>query len=268
MSDPSKVDQVQEAAPEAAPDRTKEFEARTEQAERVAEAAGRQAAWAAGAAQAAMSSRQAPQQPRIDPLEILTRNELVMSPEEKKMALRAAIEEGAAQRSAATERRLNFEMERRQRAMEAASAIETTKMLRPDIADPRNVAAFGGAMAKAKFEAEARGENLSYQELVGRGVTEYDKLYPKSRPAAAVPYVEGGFQPNGQPMGQVPPGPPVQSQLEKLYGIKAGIIKETPAADDWSDVTLDYLRQKNERLLGKGGFKTDMAEVLYASQPK
>jgi hypothetical protein len=265
---PTPTPETPQPEPETGPTK-EELQARTQQAEAAAAAAREQAAYATGVAQAAASQSNRPPAPRgPDPLDDYFKNELVLSPEEKRARLQAAIN-GPAQRARNDARREMQETLAQERmAIQNDIAFQTTMSMRPDLQDPRASGNFAAAMTKAKFEADSRGVNLTAGQLMTEAVRQYDAIF-KPPVAPKVPYVEGQSRPDmgGTPQGQQ--AAPQRSDLERIYKMKAGLIQPPPTSVDgeldWGIATDKYIGDKNKKWLNKG-VNTQMNEVLVSVQ--
>ncbi len=198
---------------------------------------------------------QPPQTPRPDPLDRYSSEDMVMSPDEKKRHLAAAIagrarEEGDRVRREMDER---FAMERH--AIESKVALDMVRSVRPELNDPKNASNFAAALTKAKFEADQAGYQLSPSDLAQRAGQVYDEVFRKNTNAPLPPRFEGAGRPDlANPMNNIEVITH-QSQLEKIYGAKKGNIKEMYDVNDPKDIdnlNLSYIRVKNQPLLKKG----------------
>lgn len=245
-----------------------ELVAATVEAQRQAAVAREQAAYATGVAQAA-TNRPPPPQPRgPDPLDDYFKNELVLSPEEKRMRLQAAINGPANRAREESRREMDAKLANERMAMQGDIAFQTTMSMRPDLQDPKNSGNFAAAMTKAKYEADTRGVALSAGQLMTEAVRQYDVMFRPTQPNR-VPYVEGGNRPDmNSPQGQ-PAGPPQKSDLERIYKMKAGLIQPPPVSNDgeldWGIETDKYVSAKNKKWLDKG-VNSEMNEVLITVQ--
>lgn len=256
--------------PEPSPDPgpTKgELEARTYEAERQASIAQQQAAYATGVANqaAAQANRPMPQGPRgPDPLDDYFKNELILSPEEKRARLQAAINGPALRARNEARQEMQATLANERSAIQSDIAFQTTMSMRPDLQDPRASGNFAAAMTKAKFEADSRGVQLTAGQLMTEAVRQYDSIF-KPGQAPRVPYVEGQSRPDMNAPAGPPSGPPQKSDLERIYKMKAGLIQPPPTSVDgeldWGIETDKYVGNKNKKWLDKG-VNTEMNEVL------
>ena len=242
----------QPEAPKVDPERAR-LEQVIEAERRRAAAAEAQAAYAAGMAQAA--AQRQPEAPRVDPLEDYSKNDLTMSPEEKRRALASAI--GGAARMAEERAAQKFEqrMAWERANMEQKFALDSVIAAQPELADPRNAGKFGAAITKVKMEAEATGQQLSPMQLAQKAKEEYNTLF-RPQGAPRPPFVEGANRPDLTPgMQQQQTQPTPQNQLEKTYGIKPGSIRPLVDPNDnqaMDAFNLEYVRGKNKPLFDKG----------------
>lgn len=221
-----------------------------DQRSRVAEQRANQVSLQAAAAQA-------PRQPDI--LDKYVSEDLVMSPDEKKRVLSAAIEQRAREQA----RQMAVEMDRRnaqeREAMRAEMALNMVLSQNPEL--QQNPSNFAAAMTKVKFDAEARGIQLSPAQLAQSAAEEYKKIWKPSQP---LPHVEGGNHPNmGTGLEGQPPAPAGASQLENWYGMKPGQIKEgSPMSDaqTLTDLNMAYVLTKNKPLFDAGA-RSNMQEI-------
>lgn len=218
--------------------------------------ANARAAYAQGAAQAVAANAQRPRQSGPDPLDDYSKNDLTMTPEEKRRALASAIDG----RARAAEERSNANMEQRlayeRTNMEQRFALDSVVASMPELADPRNAGKFGAAITKAKMEAEAQGIQMSPMQLAQKAKEEYNTLF-KSQSAGRPPFVEGANRPDLSP-GMQPQqyqGPTPQNALEKTYGIKANSIKPLVDPNDTASMdafNMEYVQSKNKPLFARG----------------
>ncbi len=207
-----------------------------------------------------------PQAP--DPLDKYSQEDIVMSPDEKKRALAAAIS-GRAREEVD---RMRGEMEGRlameRHAMEGRVALDMVMASRPELSDPRNAPDFAASLTKAKYEADAQGQPLSPGQLTRRAAEIYDQTFRKDKQPPSPPYVEGASRPDlANPMHGIEIVTS-QSQLEKQYGQKKGSIREMYNPNDpvqMDNLNLEYIRAKNQPLLKKG-VVTNLDTIRFQSE--
>jgi hypothetical protein len=251
-----------ETPPTPAPDPERvKLEASLEEARQRILQAETRAAYAAGAAVAA--TRQQPPQAGPDPLDVYSKNDLTMSPDEKRAALSAAMQGAARVAEERAYQRASQEAASRQGQMERQFALNSVMASDPEILKPENQSKFGAAVTKVQMEAAQRGEQLDPMQTALRARDEYNRLF-KAFGTQRPPFVEGASRPDlAQPLQaqqQITP----QSVLEKTYGRKAGEIKplvdpnDTAAMDQFN---LDYVNGKNAPLF-KRGLVTGLDNIL------
>lgn len=208
------------------------------------------------------------ERPIPDPLDKYSQEDIVMSPEEKKRALAAAIS-GRAEEAV---NRMRGEMDARlameRQAMEGRVALDMVMATRPELSDPKNAPDFAAALTKAKYEADAAGIQLSPGQLTRRAAEVYDQTFRKDKPAPTPPYIEGASRPDLTNPIQGLEVVTSQSMLEKQYGQKKGSIREMYNPNDpkqMDDLNLEYIRAKNQPLLKKG-VVTNLDTIRFQSE--
>lgn len=220
-----------------------------------------QLAWEANrrAEQAAQAAAQANRPQFVDPLDRLSKDDMIMTPDEKKRHLAAAIEIRANAMARQQDQHFEQRLAQERQAMEAQMAMNAALATRPELNDPRNMPNFAASVAKAKMIADSQGQNISYGEIVRRAGQVYDTDYGQAK-RQNVPFVEGAQRPDMsnalQPQANA--GPPEKNRLEKMYGRKVGSIQELP--DDWQGDNLAYLKAKNKPLFDRGA-QTNLEEI-------
>jgi hypothetical protein len=264
---PEKASETPETAPQVDPEKA-ELAYRAQAAEAAAFAAREQAAYSAGVAQAVQASRSNhPQIPQVDPLDDYFKNELVLSPEEKRARLATAIGMSNERTRQATRQEMDMKLAAQRNAISEEVAFNTVMAGRPDLSDPRNASNMAAMMTKAKYEADMRGVRLSPAQLMSEAVRMHDQMFRPSQ-APRVPYVEGMTRPDMNAPAGAPNAPPQKSDLERIYKMKAGLIQPPPTGEDggldWGIETDKYVSGKNNKWLAKG-INTEMNEVLMST---
>lgn len=207
-----------------------------------------------------------PQAP--DPLDKYSQEDIVMSPDEKKRALSAAISGRAEEAVNRMRMEMDQKMAMRDHAMEGKVALDMVMATRPELSDPKNAPDFAASLTKAKYEADAAGIQLSPGQLTRKAAEIYDSTFRKDRQPVPTPYVEGMSRPD---LSQPIQGLEVvtsQSMLEKQYGQKKGTIREMYNPNDPNQMdalNLEYIRAKNQPLLKKG-VVTNLDTIRFQSE--
>lgn len=214
------------------------------------------------ARQAGQNQPQRPAAP--DPLDRYAAEDIVMSAEDKKRTLSAAIDQRARAAAEAAYSQAKRENAQERESMRAEFALQTVLAQRPELNNPNNASNFAAAMTKAKFEAEATGVNLSPAQLAMRAADAYDAMFGR-KDAQRVPFIEGAARPDMSPAPEQQKNPQ-PSFLEKTYGIKTGKIKEMYDVNDAEQVNQinnEYVMGKNKPLMERG-VSSNMSEITRA----
>lgn len=222
-----------------------------------AELAEQRSAYAAGAMAAATARVQTPP---VDILDRYAREDLTLSPDDKKLMLDRAMRERAAQVQQVSDQRTEQRLQAALAAQESKFALNLVTAQRPELADPANAPKFGAAITRVKMEADARGEVLDSGTLAQRAGNAYDQMFPK--PAGQrLPFTERATGDMNQmteaQMAEFRRTP--QSELEKRYGRKAGSIQppiDFADSDAVHKLNMEYLHQKNGPLFKKGALSS------------
>lgn len=233
-------------------------------AERRAAEANVARAQAEDRARRAVAAARGAQTQEPDPIDRLAEEDVTLAPEQRKALLSKAINDRAAFMAGKAVEQMRKEQVQRDAALEQKLAIEGVMNQRPELSEPGAASDFAAAMTKAKFELDATGASFTPAQLANRAAAIYDKTFRK---VETPPFVEGAGAPNmGQPLGQIPQLPQVQSVLEKTYGIPTGKIEPLYDPKDPQAIAKlnnDYVNSRNKQMLERGA-KTDLAEITYA----
>jgi hypothetical protein len=205
----------------------------------------------------------------VDILDRYSKEDLTLSPEDKRAMLDRAMRERARQEQQVSEQRSEQRLQAALAAQESKFALDLVTAQRPELADPRNAPNFAAAITKVRMEAEARGQNLSSSQLAQAAGVAYDQMF-KPPAAPRPPFTEGanrdmqGLTQEQQDAFRRQP----QSEIEKMYGQKSGSVRPPYNINDPEDMNklnLEYVRAKNEPLFKKG-IMTNMNEVLMTRE--
>jgi hypothetical protein len=252
---------------EPTPDPDKErLTAQAAESERRASIAEQRAAYAAGIAAAATRGAAPKPTPKPDILDRYSKEDLTLSPEDKRNMLDTAMRERAAEMTRASEQRLEQRLAQERANTESSIALEMVKAQRPELSDPKNVPLFGAAITKVQLEAQAAGQTLTPAQTAQLAGRAYDQMKPNTS-GPKPPFTE---QPRGDAFSGLTEEQRLafqrqpQSEIEKTYGQKSGSVRPPYNINDASEMenlNLEYVRAKNEPLF-KRGVVSNMNEVL------
>lgn len=158
---------------------------------------------------------------------------------------RMEAERAARQAAMETEARMRMAMENERNA----SLIQNAQMRYPEF---QNKSVMVGAVAQAVAEAQEKGLVLPNEQIIERAA----RIVRQGKPAAPAPYVEGSGA--GTPVGSpanAPQQQPQKSELERMYGAKAGSLPSLGDID-WTEYTAKFVQAENAERFKHGMLPT------------